>query len=414
MPFDSDVYLSGVVAVRRGGWLFAVVVGLVFGSVLSGAVAKSGARRTGGVRALPAVPSAKRVASAAAAMPTSVALCVSSTAGVPVTSAGSGSCALGTRVALPASAADQQTLISILPYVRFNAAGVGGKPTITITGGNMQITNGAGSTASVNGTGNLVLGYDESPGTQTGSHNVLIGRNAITGGCGNVATSTQASPANNSTCDNASGSQLEAITGGVYNLAYGTFSSVTGGGRNIAAGYQAAVSGGGVNTAGGSQSSVSGGLSNVASGNQASISGGQNNFAADPFASISGDVFSASADFSQASPPLGPSLATVVSKTVPAGSYDITAKLIGSNFGNDAQQDILCQLFDPAFLDSTGAELAPSGDPGFDQTMILQATATLSQSSTVDVRCGFLGGGTSTSTTVDNVVLTLTRVGGIN
>src|SRR5689334_12855476 len=87
-------------------------------------------------------------------------LCVPSALGATVTSGGSGStCPAGSAaVALPSSASDQQALISILPHIRFNATGVGGKPTITFTGVNLQVLNGAGKTNSVNGTGNLVLG----------------------------------------------------------------------------------------------------------------------------------------------------------------------------------------------------------------------------------------------------------------
>ena len=47
----------------------------------------------------------------------------------------------------------------------------GGKPTIQISGANLQLVNGSGSTETLNGAGNLVIGYDEMPGTQTGSHN---------------------------------------------------------------------------------------------------------------------------------------------------------------------------------------------------------------------------------------------------
>jgi len=73
------------------------------------------------------------VASASAAQ---VNLCVPTTAGQPITSNGSGTtCTSGTAVALPSSSTDQQTLISMLPYIKFNASGVGGKPTITLSGG---------------------------------------------------------------------------------------------------------------------------------------------------------------------------------------------------------------------------------------------------------------------------------------
>jgi hypothetical protein len=105
---------------------------------------------------------------AADAFAASVSMCVPTTPGQPLVS---GACSgSGTTVALPASSADQQTLISILPYVRFVASGVGGLPTVQFTGANVQIVNGAGSTAKTNGAGNLVLGYDEGAGEQTGSH----------------------------------------------------------------------------------------------------------------------------------------------------------------------------------------------------------------------------------------------------
>lgn len=52
---------------------------------------------------------------------------------------------------------------------------VGGKPTIRLSGANVQIPNGEGSTNTTNGAGNLIIGYDENPQTQTGSHNLIGG-----------------------------------------------------------------------------------------------------------------------------------------------------------------------------------------------------------------------------------------------
>lgn len=93
--------------------------------------------------------------------------CVPSAAGAAVTSGGlaPGSCGAGaTKVALPAGAADQQTLISILPHLRFTAAGPGGKPTVVFSGVNVQVVSGSGSTSgTLNGTGNVIIGYDENP-----------------------------------------------------------------------------------------------------------------------------------------------------------------------------------------------------------------------------------------------------------
>ena len=76
---------------------------------------------------------------AGGASASSVFLCVPSTAGQAVTSAGPspGTCASGTKVALPAGSTDQQTLISILPFISFKASGIGGKPTVTFSGVNV-------------------------------------------------------------------------------------------------------------------------------------------------------------------------------------------------------------------------------------------------------------------------------------
>src|SRR5947209_8623394 len=86
---------------------------------------------------------------AQAASASSVFLCVPAAAGVSVSSDGDGSAACAassTRVALPASSTDQQTLISVLPYMSFSAAGVGGKPTIRFSGVNVQVVSGSGTT----------------------------------------------------------------------------------------------------------------------------------------------------------------------------------------------------------------------------------------------------------------------------
>src|SRR4051794_30521077 len=90
--------------------------------------------------------------------------CVPTTAGQNVTSGGTGSapsCAAGSTAVLAPT------------YV---SSGIGGKPTVRFSAVNVQIVSGSGSTAGVvNGQGNLVLGYDEVPGSQTGSHNLVLG-----------------------------------------------------------------------------------------------------------------------------------------------------------------------------------------------------------------------------------------------
>ena len=51
--------------------------------------------------------------------------------------------------------------------------------TLRITGANLQIVNGAGTTGTTNGTGNLIVGYNElgnpNGDDRTGSHNIAFG-----------------------------------------------------------------------------------------------------------------------------------------------------------------------------------------------------------------------------------------------
>jgi hypothetical protein len=81
----------------------------------------------------------------------------------------------------------------------FVASGVGGKPTVQFAAVTVQILNDADSTASVNGTGNPVLGYEDGGRAQTGSHDLTLGRNQsftrygeLVGGNGNTATGNYA------------------------------------------------------------------------------------------------------------------------------------------------------------------------------------------------------------------------------
>jgi len=189
--------------------------------------------------------------------------------------------------------------------------------TVKFRDANVQIVNGAGSTATANGLGNLILGYNEASGSgpfgfspidfcslgstvlgaildtqaaceqagytwaslqRTGSHNLVIG--ALHGytqygglilGFGNVTNAPYAS-----------------VSGGLTNAASGYASSVSGGNRNTASGGASSISGGGSNMASGYFSSVSGGSSNMASEYYSIVSGGNRNMASGPFSSVSG------------------------------------------------------------------------------------------------------------------------------
>jgi hypothetical protein len=247
------------------------------------------------------------VASADAAQ---VNLCVPTAAGGAVTSNGSGtSCASGKMaVALPSSAAAQATLIAVLPHLSFSSSGVDGKPTIRITGVNVQLEDGAGSTAAVNGEGNLVLGYDQSPGPggQSGSHNVVLGSGQAYTSYGSIIGGSDNFDAGHDSTvlgyGNAVTGPYASITGGRLGTASGSMSSVQGGYSNQASAAYASVAGGCDNLAGtGSVDSipsacgaarsfgqVAGGEGNQASANNATVAGGDQNSASGPDSSITG------------------------------------------------------------------------------------------------------------------------------
>src|SRR3984957_8600392 len=135
---------------RRASFV-GVVVAALFLCCANGAFGWARPSKAGSAVGLPGAAPAVRVVAKPAITPTSVALCVPSTAGSAVTSAGTGSCSSGTKVSLPASASAQQALISILPFLSYSSAGVDGQPTVTVSGANVQIVDGSGSTSSVNG-----------------------------------------------------------------------------------------------------------------------------------------------------------------------------------------------------------------------------------------------------------------------
>ncbi len=171
--------------------------------------------------------------------------------------------------------------------------GLGGtNKTIRFTGVNVQVVNGLGATngnpadpaapaGTVNGLGNLIVGYNEAEGSQdrTGSHNVVTGTlhdYSSFGGLVAGHTNTVSGPwssVSGGVVNEASG-LYSTVSGGIGNTASGLYSSVSGGGSSTASGEASSVSGGSLNVASGLWSSVSGGSLNVASGNGSSVSGG--------------------------------------------------------------------------------------------------------------------------------------------
>jgi hypothetical protein len=190
------------------------------------------------------------------------------------------------------------------------------KNEIFITGANLHIVNGLGSTDCTdeqfepipdcpNGLGNLIVGYNEpreiepppeegtdnsgeDPNVRTGSHNVVVGQQHNFSRFGGIVVGVF----------NTISGDFAAVSGGSNNTASGVSASVSGGGPgadpildpggNTASGEHASVCGGHLNTASGPASTVCGGSSNGASGEAATVCGGQANGASGFAASVSG------------------------------------------------------------------------------------------------------------------------------
>ncbi len=204
-------------------------------------------------------------------------ICVPNREGGVLVTARAGACEGGYKKTTLLAEAEQEKLQAILPYLKLVKSGVDKKPTIQISGANVQIVSGAGSETAVNGVGNLIVGYDENPGKQTGSNNLILGAGqgyssygSVLGGYGNTV----------------SGAYGDAF--GTANSATGAYASVTGGKENKAEGEWSAVSGGDENAAVGNASSASGGEGNFATGVFASVTGGWSNEAAGEWSSVTG------------------------------------------------------------------------------------------------------------------------------
>jgi len=218
---------------------------------------------------------------------------------------------------------------------------VNGVRTVRFSGVNLQVVNGTNSTETVNGVGNLIIGYDETNtssrsvcslatdingnslttesaclaagGTvavrqKIGSHNLVMGSQnsyssagGIVAGQGNFITGLYASSLGG-TANLASGlfavnvagrgnhpaGIAAASLGGSDNAATGNNSSVSGGSSNNASTVGATVSGGFRNTASGPQSNVTGGIRNESSGPFSHVSGGSNNISSGATSTVAG------------------------------------------------------------------------------------------------------------------------------
>ena len=187
-------------------------------------------------------------------------------------------------------------------------------------GVNVQITNGEGGTDTINGKGNLIIGYDElslvfvpfcsngqyvtqatcevagnvwASNHKSGSHNLVIGgghsysqAGGFVAGKYNVINRTSSSVSGG--YENRASGNYSSVSGGYQNIAGGYYSSVGSGYQNEASGNYSSVSGGYENEASGYYSSVGSGYENVASGEASSVNGGYNNVALGDYSSVSG------------------------------------------------------------------------------------------------------------------------------
>lgn len=153
--------------------------------------------------------------------------------------------------------------------------GVAG-PNVVISGVNVHIVNGTRETATVNGLGNLIIGYDELPPNTVemqnigrgGSHNLVVGRYNQFGVAG----------FSNLVGGEWNGAASEAgFVVGLYNETSGAFSSISGGVGNWAGSEYSSVCGGEGNSAIGTCSVVLGGYYNKEYAGDSVTLGGYNN-----------------------------------------------------------------------------------------------------------------------------------------
>jgi len=221
--------------------------------------------------------------------------------------------------------------------------GVNGVRTVRLTGVNLQVVNGLARTETINGAGNIIIGYDEpnsfttkpicsqaralngalitdeagclaaggvfSTQHKSGSHNLVLGTQngyssfgGIVGGRFNYINEIFASVLGG--VDNRASGRFSAIVsgqghltqesgaavlGGIGNQALSRNSSITGGVGNVATGENSSITGGERNTASGRSSTAAGGLLNTASGAGATVTGGRNNVASGANSNITGN-----------------------------------------------------------------------------------------------------------------------------
>jgi hypothetical protein len=163
--------------------------------------------------------------------------------------------------------------------------------TLVFEGMNLQLLNGPIGDMETNGLGNLIVGHNEEPGTQSGSANIVIGsqRQAFTsygdiiGGAFNEGTARGALVTG---LQNKAGGNYAGLLGGRFNEATEESTAVVGGAEDKATEIYAVAVGGRKNRANGAISVAIGGTENQSSGTFSFERGGNKNDASATFATV--------------------------------------------------------------------------------------------------------------------------------
>jgi hypothetical protein len=166
------------------------------------------------------------------------------------------------------------TVLDLNGYLTFDMSN--GYPAALFRGINLQIVNGTGETQTMNGLGNLIIGYNRpSAGSFICSLGAADNEAACRAGAGIWAQSHRSGSHN--------------IVGGEFN-SYSSWGGLVLGVENAISAPYAAVLGGARNRAGGGLVSISGGTYNTATGIYSSIGGGFDNRATGDFSAVSDDT----------------------------------------------------------------------------------------------------------------------------
>jgi hypothetical protein len=173
------------------------------------------------------------------------------------------------------------SILDLNGYITFDNSS--GYPTVLFNGINVQIVNGTGATQTVNGLGNLIIGYNRPRSTGAVCSLGFLPTEAECIARGGLWARSHKSGSHNLVGGdfNAYSSWGGAVLG-LENAITAPYATVGGGAGNRALGDLSAIGGGSLNTASGMYGMVNGGLSNTASGAFATVGGGNARSATEP------------------------------------------------------------------------------------------------------------------------------------